>query len=246
MDVQCPIVLETEVTVYQILLDAGDAASEPYRCTPLDFVDREEWFLKALWTYYVNILKHMGIVHNRVKPRPIDRFSSFDFPKLCRWDLLVALILGTSYNAIFLVAWNFRFPSNVELLLWRATAITTVGLCITGGLFEITFSSGVKRTGNTRRAAFTFSNEDAYELPGPIFSNRSHRIERAETSLRINSPDKHPAFDVPLRSLIVTTPLCALYVICRLYLLLEDIIGLRELEVSAFRTVEWSEYWPHF
>ena len=52
--------------------------------------------------------------------------------------LLLFFILGTSYEGVHLALWNYKFATNVELLLWRISGITlmsmpalTISVCIT-------------------------------------------------------------------------------------------------------------------
>jgi hypothetical protein len=58
------------------------------------------------------------------------------------------------------------------------------------------------------------------------------------------SPDHDPELEVPPGLLIPTTIFSAVYCIFRAYILVEDIIGLRNLPTSAYATVEWSEFIP--
>ena len=72
-----------------------------------------------------------------------------------------------------------------------------------------------------------------------------NRLERIIARLRNNSPDQDPALEIPLKLWILATLLCAMYSISRLYILVEDVIGLRQLPESAFKTVDWANFLPH-
>lgn len=50
---------------------------------------------------------------------------------------------------------------------------------------------------------------------------------------------------LPKRFFVPITVMCVLYCLARLYILVEDLMGLRSLPKSAFDTVEWSKYIPH-
>lgn len=63
--------------------------------------------------------------------------------------------------------------------------------------------------------------------------------------LRNISPTEDPLLEVPLRLLLSITAFSALYAIARIYVFLEDIIGLRSLAASAYINVDWSQYIPH-
>jgi hypothetical protein len=55
-DVLRPEIIETDVTISEILLKAGERAREPYSNTPLDFVSRKEWVWSIYWSNWINIL----------------------------------------------------------------------------------------------------------------------------------------------------------------------------------------------
>ncbi|CZR44907.1 uncharacterized protein FPRO_14659 [Fusarium proliferatum ET1] len=59
------------------------------------------------------------------------------------------------------------------------------------------------------------------------------------------SQGKDPHLGVQVGFLIVTSFLCASYCVFRLFIFVEDFIGLRALPQSAYQTVEWAEFIPH-
>jgi hypothetical protein len=71
------------------------------------------------------------------------------------------------------------------------------------------------------------------------------RFRKLAAAIRNNSPDRDPAMEIPLRMWFPVTLLCAIYSTSRLFILAEDVIGLRKLPASAFETVNWSRYIPH-
>jgi hypothetical protein len=80
-DVMCAIVIKSNTDLSDILKRAGEAAKEPYKYTPLDFVgrDKSSWIL--YWTYWMNILRSMGIVFAS-KQRPINKIPDDFFRDL--------------------------------------------------------------------------------------------------------------------------------------------------------------------
>jgi hypothetical protein len=91
------------------------------------------------------------------------------------------------------------------------------------------------------------SIEKAERVPGAQKTKWFQRMAHKTISwMRNNSPDQDPALETPLRMLIPASILCFLYTFSRLYILVEDFIGLRELPSSAFDTVKWSGFLPHF
>ncbi|KAI1070574.1 hypothetical protein LB507_006829 [Fusarium sp. FIESC RH6] len=67
------------------------------------------------------------------------------------------------------------------------------------------------------------------------FLSRSHNI----------SHEKDPYMGVQVGFIIVTSVLCVFYCVFRVYIFVEDFIGLRSLPLSAYQTVEWMNFIPH-
>ncbi|EGU78258.1 hypothetical protein FOXB_11231 [Fusarium oxysporum f. sp. conglutinans Fo5176] len=59
------------------------------------------------------------------------------------------------------------------------------------------------------------------------------------------SQGNDPHLGVQVGFLIVTSFLCASYCVFRVFIFVEDFIGLRALPQSAYQTVEWAEFIPH-
>jgi TM2 domain-containing membrane protein YozV len=245
-DVEIFQVFELSDSIDDVLKQAGEDASEVYRNTPLDFASHEEWIGYNLWIYYVNILRLIGLFPDKHKDRLIQRLSSFNFPRpQPQMSELVVLWLGLAYAATFFGAWKFYFPSRLECVLWRVFSVSQCSLCLIVGIFEIYNFATPSTTGRPTTLTGQDFNIDAEgghtEKPRAVNSFR-----RFWSTPFNNSVGRHSSLDVPLRSLLVTTPLCAAYCICRWYLLLEDVIGLRSIPSSAYLTVDWTRYWPSF
>ncbi|KIX08317.1 uncharacterized protein Z518_02973 [Rhinocladiella mackenziei CBS 650.93] len=243
MDVSTAIVLNTDHTIHHILQSAEDVASQPYRLTPLDFVSREEWIATQLWQYNVNILRKLRVIRQRPKVRPVQRLSSFSFPKLPRRGSVITLCITLVYSAIFMAAWNFEFPSAAERLIWRICTSLSMGLTIVVGIVEV----ALPQPRNSIKEGASDIEGEGRKATLPIHGDRfmTGLLGRLANKRFNNSLDKDPALDVPLKSILFTQPICAVYTVCRLYVLLEDIIGLRAVPASAFQCVNWTVYWPH-
>lgn len=169
--------------------------------------------------------------YNRI---PSDRFQVLDTPA----EALGAPVI-VFFGCIFMFAWDFDFPSATELVLWRVAGIYTlvytfVGCICTQYCHKILLPRWEKQ-----------------RPTGPILLSTHRDDERGGTSsfaarLRNIHPSKDHRLDIPLRVLIPVSVLCAVYCVCRAYILVEDFIGLRSLPGSAFQTVEWSDYVPHW
>ncbi|CAN9110090.1 unnamed protein product [Alternaria alternata] len=128
-DVQRGIVVTTDVTTAQILIDAGPVAAAPYRHTPLDFVARESFTC----SYDV-----MGFVNRRWDhpERPLRKFPNDRFPDICTFEKFALFCLTSAYAASHMIAWNFSFPTQIELLLWRISSSLFTGVTVFFWIFE--------------------------------------------------------------------------------------------------------------
>lgn len=179
-----------------------------------------------------------------IEVRPVDRIPSDNWPEINSTNdgYLIAAVFA-AYAAIFLCGWNLSFPTRIERILWRATTIYNmvymwVGTAVAGWY---------QRLWLPYRTSHDPAPEKAESAPRTRSSNWFRRqAQNAISWMRNNSPDHDPAMETPLRMLIPATALCFLYSFSRIYVLVEDFIGLRELPTSAFDTVDWSRYLPHF
>lgn len=251
MDVQDPIILPCRFRLADIVNRHGRSAAEHFHFTPLDFIDRQEWIGSKMWTYYVCLLHKMKIVYVYRKELPVQHFSSFNFKPPNKPFLFLMLAISCAYSAIFLAAWNFHFPTGIERTIWRICTAGTMGIVVFGGVFEVIYIL----LETARRRPFlsdsdSTSEHQLNEIPVPV---RSHplvvepktRWQLLLQNARNMTEDKDPHFDIDLLGLVVTTPVCALYCVFRAYIIIVDIITLRELPASAFMAIQWSTYVPH-
>lgn len=268
MDVCTATVLQSEVTIESIILEAATTRSKQlyYRSTPLDFVDPDEWIGIRLWHFNVNLLKRLRFYRSRHPTRPVQRLSSFSFPDLSRSEALIAFAVALLYSAIFLSVWNYDFPSQAERLIWHICTSLTISLTLVVGVIEIT---GISSTGQPQLQpqGDEFAEDPPSETASPRKPNlprrllaaalkrgggqegKPNRFNTTSTSRIYHEKTKRPtitALDVPLKSLLLTEPICAIYTVCRVMVIVEDIISLRALPASTFQCVNWTAYWPHF
>ncbi len=235
---------------------AGPRARQPYKYTPLDFVNRDEWFMTMFWAYYTQCLRniHLGICFIRPKVPPRDRIPTINWPKTTiRIELWSGTIL-LAYNTLFLLAWNFHFATPLEQILWRVASIIAVAFVVVGGVYVWYLRAILrKRSRDDERSTPQAQEEGEKEEKAKAMvtslprhsSSRAHPIKSIANKLRNNSPDHDPLLTIPLRVWVPVTIVCFLYCVSRAYILIEDAIGLRQLPVSAFETVEWAEFVPH-
>lgn len=248
MDVQRAIVLEPNTTLTDILIRAGEQAKEPYSDrTPLDFVGRDLWSWTLYWTYWVNILRMMHIwLPSYTKKRPADMIPNGNFPPLSRGSMVVLFLFHITYGAFPLWGWNFHFPTQSERMLWHISALALMGTIVFTWIVDqyTWYILPALKNLITRQRPFKVQDSER-ALPLPC-SHLPAKLQKALASLRNNSPRHDPAYDVPLKALIPVTTAGAVYCIARAYILLEDFVNLRALPPSAYDTVQWSGYFPHF
>ena len=226
------------------MLKAGQEPKAYYRWTPLDFISREEWYCSLLWAYYVQILKNMHnlVVNVRPNEKPYKHIPDLQWPNISLPLKIFDAVVILAFASIFVSAWNFHFPSQIEQILWRTCSIATLVYGCLGeahaGLFELSTiyfpgTSPFKRNPQLPDRSTGSSNR---------FTRQLHSLS---IRLRNLSPEKDLQLEVSFRFLIFPTILCAVYCFVRAYILVEDIIALRSLEANAFNTVDWTRYLPH-
>lgn len=186
----------------------------------------------------------LGLFSRPIKALPADRIPSDHWPEVIaiQHGTTIAVVL-IAYAAIFLGGWNLSFPTATERTMWRVMSIYNMvymwlGSAV-GGWYQRLFLP--------HRSVHDPSIEKAERVPRVRHTNWFRRMaHKTISSMRNNSPDHDPALETPLRMLIPASTLCFLYGLSRIYILAEDFIGLRELPSSAFDTVNWSGFLPHF
>ncbi|KAL5358688.1 hypothetical protein BJX96DRAFT_163922 [Aspergillus floccosus] len=230
-DITTMVSIHTVVHIDQILAENGIHSIDPWHNNPLDFIHGETYFCERFWRYFTEILQraHLPIFSRKVDARPYNRIPSDQFQSLDGLAEAIGAPVIVVFGCIFMFAWNFHFPSATELVLWRVASIYT--------LLYIFFGCACAQY--------------CQKMLFPRWSKQRPPLPMAESDsfpsrLRNIHPSKDPRLDIPLRALIPVSILCALYCVCRGYILIEDFIGLRSLPASAFQTVEWSDYVPHW
>ena len=211
---------------------------EPWIRTPLDFLSREECALSIIWQYYTELTYklHIPIFSRKITNKPWDRIPHVNFRNGNLRADLFAGIFTTIFGATFVLGWAFHFPSRIEEILWRSASVYMLVFCIIG---MCQFAAYKYLPLFNKR----ISPKADLENGAPMAQSR---LGEFSIRLRNISSPKDPLLTSPIRLLGPTTILCAFYVLFRAFILVEDIIGLRSLPASAFKTVEWSKYFPHF
>lgn len=223
-DVRTPIELHIDSSTADILIAGGDAASKPYRMTPLDFVDN------LGPSYSQNCAAFVG-VRSGPQKRPLPRFTNDRFPHVrgLRQVLLVTITLFS--DGIHIFGWNFQFPTRVEQIVWRVAGLQ---MFITAA-----FWWGAELFAGLHR-------DRTWGLLRTMLINPSHvkDFKRARAQ-RPPRPQQTPeTFPLPWECGFGVLMLL-LYFAARAYVLAEMFAGLREQPLSAYICVNWSAFLPH-
>jgi len=193
--------------------------------------------MSEIWDFYIGLLQtmHIPLFSRPIRSRPHNRNRS---DKFIRTDLDFEILAGVIillFGATFVCAWDFRFPTQTERILWRCASVYFLVFVVVGGaytwIWHIKFYEKYKSTPLPTKEM------------GPVDLRKQkgarHYTGEFLSKMRKASPN------IPLRLLYPVSLICALYCIFRAYIFIEDIISLRALPSSAYVTVNWSQYIPH-
>ena len=223
-DVRTPIDLHIASSTADILIAGGDAASKPYRMTPLDFVDN------LGPSYSQNCMAFIGVRSGPLQ-RPLPRFTNDRFPHVrgLRQVLLITITLLS--DGIHIFGWNFEFPTRTERIVWRVAGLQ---MFITAA-----FWWGAELFAGLHR-------DRTWDLLWTVLIHRSRvkdlKRTRAERPPRAQQTPE--TFPLPWECGFGVL-MWVLYLAARVYVLVEMFAGLRTQPISAYICVDWSNFFPH-
>ena len=245
-DIGEAIVLKPDATIQEILIEAGGCAEEPYRRTPLDFVGREKNSWVLYWSFWFNILRKLGI-RFATKKRPINKIPDDEFHSLSTASLCILFMSQTSYAAVHLSGWNYTFPTHSEAVYWHIATLNTIISIVIYWIADIYCFSVLPLLRKKPSLLPTSEKETKSEGQShPLVTSIVAKLQNAANVLRNNSAGRDPTLYVPLKALIPVTLSAATYCLARGYIIIESFISLRGLPPSAYESVSWSEFLPHF
>lgn len=134
------------------------------------------------------------------------------------------------FTGIHVAGWNFSFPSHLEKILWRVASLMLFGVTAIFWLFE-TMASWKRLE---RWTWLYLRLKEPESLP---------RFEQARLE-RLSRPGE--ATMLPLAwEFWSIPPVAVLYGVARMYLIVEALLELRNMDGTAFVNVNWSVYLPH-
>lgn len=245
LDVFTPTVIVTELSIADIIIGEGDAAKDPYRQTPLDFIDTNA----PSWS--LTVMPHFKL---RCGPqeRPLQRLPNDRLPDINGFEQAILFFITMIYSGIHTIGWHFSFATLPEKFLWRTCAITH--LLATFSFWIIDRHQSWHNRGLYSLAMYRILNPRTWRRPrerchGPASSEHQQDTEKgtvtANTKEAVSVAEGYTSYRVPMYEVVFMTTVTALYAIARMYLLVEVFLALRSLPESAYADVNWSNYFPH-
>ncbi|OQE20966.1 hypothetical protein PENFLA_c015G02143 [Penicillium flavigenum] len=235
LDVYYPVQIKMDITMGQILQEAGPIAARPYRQTPLDFVDD----LRPSWALNIQTFMKMPVGPFQ---RPIPRIGDSRLPWLTWTESSVLCLATLTYASIHLVGWNFEFPTNTEQILWRVSSLILLGTTIAFWILE--------------SIAMWYRYGGGQEILIKLFTSRTAPVDSvasSEPKQACTADDNTYLHEAPFepRELPLSWefwsifPIAFIYGTARTYILVETLVGLRSLPWTTYLTVEWAQFFPH-
>lgn len=195
-------------------------------------------------------------------------FPSVEFPPVTFRAELLPGILIIIYSSLFLSAWDGYFPTAVEKTLWRVSSAIAMGYGLLGcGIASLDHHKErlarwcrdrwgqMTRRGGRRRSkdpevmdlvgADGHGHDDVCAQRRTWYRTCLQRLSRPPNWLRrLSNLSLDPNLDMDLWVWISATFLCIVYCFSRLFILVEDIIGLRRQPLSTYEAIDWARFSP--
>jgi len=155
--------------------------------------------------------------------------------------VLMELVFVVSFGALHAAAWNVKFPTAIEGILWR---ISSVGMCI----FPVC-CAGIAMTCDYHKDLINATKEFHYEYTSiirilPKALKKTHDIAKGHTKQEGKWGNRRRTF-LHFVGIWTCVGLGGCYCLCALYITVESFISLRAPPDRAFETPRWNDYWPH-
>ena len=183
------------------------------------------------------------------------------------------MLLSALYGGVHLSLWNYNFPTRTERLMWRISAMALgsypgflvgqVGLCLVAGIVGVplwiiamVFESSLKnrwssvlRLGRRQRSTVDPTERQWSRLMAFEAKDNDYPSLTSSTFLWLKEqlPSAWRLFLAILLSPLTLVCICfpILYLLSRIYIVVESFISLRHVPVGVYVGVGWSRYIPH-
>lgn len=129
-DIGIPVPIYMDTPMRTVLLEAGAIAREPYKDTPLDFVEQPGW---TVWKRRRLFGSFGGIGEKPIQRIPNDYVQ----PPLTLRLAFSTWAITVLHASIHMLEWNFEFATATEKLLWRVGSLALLLDLFAWGLVEV-------------------------------------------------------------------------------------------------------------
>lgn len=178
----------------------------------------------------------LPIFHRATKPQ-WDRIPSDIWYRVEGYLIPVAMIVQVPFFFAFLGAWNFHFPSRSEQVMWRAASVFHASYSSLGTAYY--FFTLVPKTANRSQKnmiSVPLTATSAWTRHPAAKAPRSW-LEQCAESMRNLSLDKDPDMAMSLRWTMGIFFPTVLYIFCRLYFYVEDVVSLRSQPANVYAPI---------
>jgi hypothetical protein len=164
----------------------------------------------------------------------------YAFNPRTKHDISASLFMffGIVFGGLHCMGWNSVFPTEVEGTLWRAASCLITVIPLVFGTFQAESRDSIEFQNNFE----TLENRDSFWT----YRRRPPQVHRSVVSRGI--------LDIPYTTrkiaVVVNVVLAAVqllvYILARLLLIVQALVLLRKQPASAFHTVDWTRFIPHF
>ncbi|KAL8776849.1 MAG: hypothetical protein Q9213_008110 [Squamulea squamosa] len=155
----------------------------------------------------------------------------------------VTMLPGLLYGGLHLTLWNYKFPTYIEGMLWRLSAVTILAVPAVAALFVILHSVYHKwvRKETHLQEKYGSSVEGRDTFPSDKAAQQSQR----RVYKFVTAAKRGILLDLWLLAWISLLMIGFLYVFSRVFIIVESFISLRHVPVGVYTDVGWSKYIPH-
>ncbi len=133
LNIKTPMLLPLNITVADVVREAGEITEEPYKDSPFNFMEART-YMSSKWS---KTLREQTIRWG-LQSRPIERIPNDRDPQLSNlWQHFILGVSTAIFASIHLLGWNLSFATHAERLCWRVNCLTMWCLLAVYGTTEI-------------------------------------------------------------------------------------------------------------
>ena len=187
------------------------------------------------WNMPLDVRTHIDIHITSAQAREVEKWNTDDnavlrqwfYPQnIDRWIRLTLSLFGVIFGSLHCLAWDVHFPTWIEQLLWRISAICIAVIPPIG-----TFLYHQLTEHSISHSFWPFAR---------LFVSRDSRYYKSYHTMKLGRKQYLDAVSV-----IIMTLLGILYVAARLTLIVEAFTCLRSMPGGVHEDVNWTTYIPH-